>query len=298
MSTMILGRDGQVGHALVDALAPLGPVQALSRANYDLADAGQREALAQRIAQDRPTLIVNAAAYTAVDRAESEPALAHQVNAEAVGVIAQAAQRCGARLIHYSTDYVFDGSGTRPWREFDPTAPQSVYGHSKRAGEEAFLASGCRGAIFRTSWVHSVHGNNFVKTMLRLAQERDRLSVVADQIGAPTSARLIADITLQAVRALRAGVMSTGLYHLSAAGETSWHGLAAYAIERARAAGAPIKVTPGQIQAITTEDYPTAAKRPKNSRLDCRRLCDALGVDLPDWQVDVDQTVDGILVAR
>ncbi len=292
MKIVLLGANGQVGHELARTLLPLGTVHALRHADADLTEL---TTLAQRVKDVRPDLIVNAAAYTAVDRAESDEATAHRVNALAVGVLADAARSAGALLVHYSTDYVFDGSGSRPWQETDPTGPQSAYGRTKLAGEAAIAASGCRALVFRTSWVHGGHGGNFIRTMLKLAAEREALSVVADQIGAPTSAELIADVTMLAIAACRQDRLDTGLYHLSAAGETSWHGLAVHAIERARRLGHPVRIDQGAIRAIATADYPTPARRPANSRLDTDMLASALGLALPEWTVHADRTVDQLI---
>ena len=300
MTVWLLGGSGQVGRELLPRLQALGPVQAPSRADAggDLADP---EAVARAIEAARPSIVVNAAAYTAVDRAESEPALALAVNAQAPGAIARACARVGAWMVHYSTDYVFDGSGDQPWRESDATGPLSVYGRTKLAGEQAVAAALERHLIFRTSWVHGVHGGNFIRTMLRLAAERDHLDVVADQVGAPTSARLIAEVTVQALRMATAGPdMSprpalAGLYHLAAAGETSWQGYARFVVEEAHARGRALRTTPDQVRPLATRDYPTPARRPLNSRLDTRRLQAAFGLTLPPWQAGVRQTLDGLL---
>lgn len=289
MKILLIGKNGQVGQELQRTLLPLGDVAALGRESLELGDLA---ALKQVLAAQAPAVIVNASAYTAVDRAESDEALATAVNAGAVAAMAAYAREHGALLVHYSTDYVFDGTKEAPYREDDATAPQSAYGRSKRAGEEAILASGCQALVFRTSWVFSAHGGNFIKTMLRLAGERDSLSVVADQFGAPTSAELIADVTALAIAAYRRGALEGGIYHLTAAGATSWHGLASYAIERAIARGASLKVAPAQIKPIPTEAYPVPAKRPRNSRLDTSKLSGALGLHLPDWTVHVDRLID------
>jgi dTDP-4-dehydrorhamnose reductase len=222
-----------------------------------------------------------------VDKAESEVAQAQRVNAEAVAVLAREAQQLGAWLVHYSTDYVFDGSGTQPWQETDAVAPLSVYGASKLAGEQAIQAAGCKQLIFRTSWVYAARGNNFAKTMLRLASERDSLSVIADQFGAPTSAELLADVTAHAVRSAMAKPELTGLYHLAAGGETTWHSYARFVLEHAAAAGIMLKVAPQQVVAIATSAYPTAAQRPLNSRLNTDKLQQAFALQLPDWQAGV-----------
>lgn len=289
MKILLLGKNGQVGQELQRTLLPLGELVALGRDGLDLEDL---TALQQVLVEQAADVIVNASAYTAVDRAETDERAAMAVNADAVAVMAEYARTRGALLVHYSTDYVFDGSKTAPYREDDATAPQSAYGRSKRAGEEAILASGCKALVFRTSWVFSAHGGNFIKTMLRLAGERDSLNVVDDQFGAPTSAELIADVTALALAAYRRGALATGIYHLTAAGATSWHGLASHAIGRARARGARFKVDTAQIRPIPTEAYPLPAKRPKNSRLDTSKLSGALGLQLPDWTIHVDRLID------
>jgi dTDP-4-dehydrorhamnose reductase len=287
---LLLGKDGQVGWELQRALAPLGEVIAWGRADLDLADPAQVRRRAAEVAAD---VIVNAAAYTAVDRAETEPAFAEAINRDAPAALAEAARECGAWLIHYSTDYVFDGSGSRPWREDDPTEPLSVYGRTKRDGEDAVRASGCRHLLLRTSWVYGSRGGNFAKTMLRLAAERDALRVVADQIGAPTGADLIADVTAHLIRARTPE--RSGTYHLAAAGETSWHGYARHVITAARAAGRPLRVADEAIEAIPTRDYPLPAQRPLNSRLETRKLRDTFDLTLPDWRRGVDRLVAEII---
>jgi len=289
MKILLIGKNGQVGRELQRTLLPLGELVALGRDELELGDAG---AIGQVLARQAADVIVNASAYTAVDRAESDEAGAMAVNASAVGAMAEYARAHGALLVHYSTDYVFDGDQDAPYREDDPTAPQSAYGRSKRAGEQAILASGCKALVFRTSWVFSAHGGNFIKTMLRLAGERDSLNVVADQFGAPTSAELIADVTALALAAYRRGALADGIYHLTASGATSWHGLASYAITQARARGASFKVDPARISPITTEAYPLPAKRPKNSRLDTSKLASALELRLPDWKIHVDRLIE------
>jgi len=289
MKILLIGKNGQVGQELQRTLLPLGELVALGRDGLDLGDLA---AVRQVLADQGANVIVNASAYTAVDRAEADEAGAMAVNAAAVGAMAAYAREHGALLVHYSTDYVFDGDKAEPYVEDDATAPQSAYGRSKRAGEEAILASGCKALVFRTSWVFSAHGGNFIKTMLRLAGERDQLKVVADQVGAPTSAELIADVTALAVAAYRRGALADGIYHLTAAGATSWHGLASYAIGRARERGAAIKVDASQICPIPTEAYPLPAKRPKNSRLDTSKLSGALDLRLPDWKIHVDRLLD------
>lgn len=293
MKLLLLGRDGQVGTALTARLAELGTVVALGRDGADFEVPGT---LADRVAEHAPDVIVNAAAYTAVDKAESEAARAFRINGAAVGELAGAAAATGALLIHYSTDYVFDGSGETPWVETDPTAPLNVYGASKRAGEEAIAASGARHLIFRTSWVHAPGGNNFMAKILKAARERDELKVIDDQIGAPTSAALIADVTISALRAERNGApIASGLYHLAAAGETSWHGYASFAIAAARAAGVAIKVAPDRIHKVASDAFPTPARRPQNSRLSTAKLGAALSYRFPDWQDDVMPTLQQIV---
>ena len=293
---LLLGANGQVGHALQTSLNSLGKVVACTRAQLDFDQTPEQfgRALGALMQQHQPTVVVNASAYTAVDRAQTEPELAQRINALAPGLIAQAAQAAGACVVHYSTDYVFKGDQLTPYVETDATAPQSVYGQSKLAGEQA-VASGCaRHLIFRTSWVVSAHGGNFLKTMLKLAQERDALSVVSDQVGAPTSAALLASITTQVLQALLAqpGLDPRwGLYHLTASGHTNWHAYACYVIAQARRAGWPIKVQDEAIKPIATKDYPVAAARPLNSRLDTGKLCQAFGLTLPDWRVGVDEVL-------
>jgi dTDP-4-dehydrorhamnose reductase len=288
MKILLLGKNGQVGWELQRSLAPLGEVLALDSKSTDYCcDLTDLSGLAATVRAYAPDVIVNAAAYTAVDKAESEPAQAQRVNAEAVAVLAHEAQQLGAWLVHYSTDYVFDGGGTEPWQETDTVAPLSVYGASKLAGEQAIQASGCKQLIFRTSWVYAARGNNFAKTMLRLASERDSLSVIADQFGAPTSAELLADVTAHAVRSALAKPELAGLYHLAASGETTWHSYARFVLEHAAAAGIVLKVAPQQVAAIASSAYPTAAQRPLNSRLNTDKLQNAFALQLPDWQAGV-----------
>ncbi len=295
MKILLLGKDGQVGWELQRALAPLGELVALGRQGRDglSGDLSNPAALRATVDAVAPDVIVNAAAHTAVDKAESEAELAQRINADAPGVLAQTAASRGAVLVHYSTDYVFDGSGSKPWQEDDATGPLSVYGRSKLDGEEAIRASGCTHLIFRTSWVYAARGGNFAKTMLRLAAERERLTVIADQIGAPTGAELIADVSAHAVRSLRARPELSGTYHLAAGGETSWHGYASFVIEAARARGVALKV--GEVAPIPTTDYPTPATRPLNSRLDTTRLSAAFGLSLPPWQDGVARMLDETL---
>ena len=273
MRILLLGRHGQVGWELERALAPLGEVKAYDRAGLDLADAPR---LAAAVRALQPEAIVNAAAYTAVDKAESEREAAFAVNATGPRVLAEEARRIGALLVHYSTDYVFDGEKRTPYVEDDATHPLSVYGASKLAGEEAIRKAGCRHLILRTSWVYGPRGKNFMLTMLRLAKERPELRVVDDQVGAPTSSIEIARATAQVLAHAARSPELSGLFHLAAQGETSWYGFAQAILARAGIA------TP--IFAIPTEDYPTPARRPRNSRLDCSRLRETFGVTLAPWQ--------------
>lgn len=285
MKILLFGKGGQVGWELQRSLAPLGELVAPDRASRDLCgDLADARGLAQAVADVRPDVIVNAAAYTAVDRAEAEPELARAINSVAPGVLARAAGQVGALMIHYSTDYVFDGGGTRPWREDDPAAPLNVYGRTKLEGERQVAAHAPRHLILRTSWVYGARGGNFAKTMLRLAAERPRLEVVDDQVGAPTGADLVADVTAHALRAVIARPELAGLYHLAAGGETSWHGYARFVLEQARGAGVPLKASPASVEAVPSARYPSAARRPQNSRLDTRRLQAAFGVVMPPWE--------------
>ncbi|HLO92869.1 MAG TPA: dTDP-4-dehydrorhamnose reductase [Burkholderiaceae bacterium] len=296
MKILLLGASGQLGWELQRALAPLGEVLAPGRADgADLADPEQIEALARAIA---PDAIVNAAAYTAVDKAESEPALARLVNTESVARLARVAHDARALLLHYSTDYVFDGSGDAPRDEEAPTGPLSVYGQTKLDGEQAIQASGCKHLILRTSWVHAARGGNFAKTMVKLAREREQLRVIADQIGAPTGAELLADVSVQALRATLADPGRQGLYHATAGGETSWHGYARFVLEQALALGQVLKVQPQDVEAIPTAAYPTPAQRPLNSRLDCRKLCTRFGLRQPPWQDGVRRMLAEVLGER
>lgn len=281
---LLTGKNGQVGFELQRALAPLGEVVAVGTADCDLSDAGAIRALLQRV---QPSLIVNPAAYTAVDKAESDADKARAVNADAPGVLGEEASRLGAPVIHYSTDYVYDGNKDGIYLESDPVAPQSVYGQTKLDGERALEAATPQHVILRTSWVVGAHGGNFAKTMLRLAAEREELKVVADQFGAPTSAALIADVTAHIARQLlRDGVdgFPFGVYHLAAAGETSWHAYAQYVIAEAIGMGKPLKATPERVLPIPASSYPTPAKRPQNSRLDTGKLRQTFGLHLPVWQ--------------
>ena len=298
MRLLLLGRGGQLGWELQRSLAVLGDVVAL---DFDAAanpgrmcgDFSDLAGLAETVRRVAPDIIVNAAAHTAVDKAEAEPELVRTLNALAPGVLASEAKKIGAWLVHYSTDYVFDGSGSGPWKEDDSTGPLSVYGRTKLEGEQ--LVAACpRHLIFRTSWVYAARGGNFAKTMLRLAREREQLSVVNDQVGAPTSAELLADVTAHALRAALVRPQLAGLYHFAASGETSWHAYACYLLEQARQLGWVLKAGPDQVAAVATADYPTAARRPLNSRLDTSKLQAAFGLHLPHWQVHARRMLEEI----
>jgi len=284
MKILLLGKNGQVGWEAQRALAPLGELVALDRHGSDglCGDLEQVDALADTVRRLAPDVIVNAAAYTAVDKAEQEAERARAINADAVAMLARQAHELGALLVHYSTDYVFDGSGAQPWREDDAPAPLSVYGATKLAGEQAIRASGCEHLIFRTSWVYAARGGNFARTMLRLAAEREQLSVIDDQIGAPTGAELIADVSAHAIRSTLKDRSLCGTYHLAAAGQTSWHAYASFVIDHARRSGAALAVQ--KITPIPTTSYPTPATRPLNSRLDTQRLRSRFGLHLADWR--------------
>ena len=297
MKILLLGKNGQVGWELQRSLALLGDVIAL---DFDSsgplkADFSVPESLAATVRAVAPQIIVNAAAHTAVDRCESEPERARALNAEAPAVLARAAREHGATLVHYSTDYVFDGSGSVPWREGDATGPLSVYGATKLAGEEAIRDSGCAHLVLRTSWVHSARGGNFARTMLRLGSERDALSVVADQVGAPTSAELLADTTALMLRRLQHDPALAGMYHVAAAGECSWYDYAQHVFAFARAHGRALKVTPESVSPIASSAYPTPAARPANSRLDTAKARAAFDLVFPTWQTGVDRSVAEML---
>lgn len=296
MPTILLfGCNGQVGSALQKSLQSLGDVIALDRNNSQFCgDFTNPEAIATTIREIKPSVIVNAAAYTAVDKAESEPELAFLINAETPGILAQEAETLGAWLVHYSTDYVFDGSGTRPWQETDMPNPLNVYGTSKLQGERNIAASCSRYIVLRTSWVYAAQGNNFAKTMLRLAQERESLSVVNDQIGAPTGAAQLAELTATIIPKLMHDENLAGLYHAVAAGETSWYDYARFVIDCARKRGVAIKVKDTDIVPVASDQFPTPAKRPCNSRLDTSKLRRAFDLDLSPWQVGVEEMLDTI----
>jgi dTDP-4-dehydrorhamnose reductase len=296
MNIVLLGQNGQVGWELQRSLSVLGPLQALDRHSQPCGDLSQPEALHDHLLRLQPDVIVNAAAYTAVDQAQAEPELARLINAAAPAAMARAAHALGATLVHYSSDYVFNGQGTRAWRESDAVAPLNVYGQTKREGEEAILSSGCDHLILRTSWVHAVRGHNFAHTMLRLAQERDQLKVIHDQWGAPTSAELIADVTAQVLRQCQVNAKPKGLYHLVAGGETTWHGYACHLIEQARLLRPDLPWRVQEILPVPSSAYPTVAQRPHNSRLDTSQLQQVFGLVLPDWRVGVDRMLNETLL--
>jgi len=292
LKILLLGKNGQLGHELCRRLPALGSVAALDYPEIDFERPVELAALVDREAAD---VVVNAAAYTAVDRAEAEPDRARLINADAVAALAAAVARRGALLVHYSTDYVFDGTKTGPYVETDTPAPLGVYGATKLAGERAAAAAG-RHYVLRTSWVYGVHGANFVRTILRLAREREELRVVDDQTGAPTAAALLADVTATLIgRATRTGAApAAGVYHAVAGGHTTWHGFARFILERARDRGLPLRVPPEAVRAIPSSAYPTPARRPHNSRLDTGKLAATLGVTLPAWQDDAAAVVDAL----
>lgn len=296
MNILLLGKGGQVGWELQRSLAILGSVTALDHDSTELCgNFTDLPGLAQTVQALRPDVIVNAAAHTAVDKAESEPELAHLINAAAPAVLAEEAAKLGALLVHYSTDYVFDGSGTRPWNENDMPAPLSVYGRTKLEGEQRIQASGARHLIFRTSWVYAARGGNFAKTMLRLAQERERLTVIDDQFGAPTGAELLADVTAHAIRHVQAHPEALGLYHVVAGGETSWNGYARYVIDVARKSLIAEKIVATEVAPVPTSAFPTPATRPHNSRLDTSKLQATFGLRLPAWESGVARMLIEIL---
>jgi dTDP-4-dehydrorhamnose reductase len=296
MKIVLFGKGGQVGWELQRALSPLGELVALDFDSADFCgDFTKLEGLADTLKHLRPDVIVNAAAHTAVDKAESEPELARTINALAPGVLAREAHHLGALLVHYSTDYVFDGSGVQAWKETDTPAPLSVYGRTKLEGEKLIQASGCKHLIFRTSWVYAARGGNFAKTMLRLAQERESLTVIDDQVGAPTGAELLADVTVHTLRQVMVHPEDGGLYHLAAAGQTSWNGYAKHVIAQAKVADKARKIIAKEVLAVPSSAFVTAAVRPHNSRLDTSRLQATFGLRLPPWQQGVDRMLTEIL---
>lgn len=292
MKILITGGTGQVGFELQRRLACLGEIVAPSRAELDLADA---TAVADYVETLAPGILVNAAAYTAVDKAEEEPELARRLNAELPEQLASYASDRQVPLVHYSSDYVYPGDGDEAWQEESATGPASVYGTTKLAGDQAVQTSGCQHLIMRTSWVYSARGQNFMKTMLRLARERSALKIVNDQIGAPTPARLIADVTLMALQGLQQGRVDGGLYHLAPRGETSWHGFANEIFRLAREAEESLAIDSQQVAGIPTSEYPTPATRPLNSRLSLSKLEYTLSIRLPDWSSQLALTLDEYL---
>ncbi len=296
MKILLFGKGGQVGWELQRSLSLLGELTALDFDSTDFhADFSRPAALADTVRALRPNIIVNAAAHTAVDKAESEAGFAATLNADAPRVLATAAAALGAWLVHYSTDYVFDGSGEGARDENAPTGPLSVYGRTKLDGENHIRDSGCKHLILRTSWVYAARGGNFARTMLKLAAERESLAVINDQFGAPTGADLLADLTAHLVRASRDRADMSGTYHAVAAGETSWHGYATHVIEFARASGVALKVTAGGIEPVATSAFPTPARRPHNSRLATKRLRETFGFELPDWRAGIDRMLSEVL---
>ena len=304
MKILLFGKNGQLGWELQRSLVLLGDVIALDRHSQDFCgDLGNLPRLAATVQAVRPDLIVNAAAYTAVDKAESEPELARTINALAPGLLAQEAHKLGAWLVHYSTDYVFDGSGSRPWSEADTPAPLNVYGQTKLEGEQLIAAQCSRHLIFRTSWVYAARGANFAKTMLRLAQDRERLTVIDDQWGAPTGAELLADVTAHAIGQVmgrqqqqqQQHAESAGIYHLAASGETTWHGYAKHVITQAQHVQPTIKNIAKEVACVPTSAFPTPARRPHNSRLNTGKLQAAFGLRLPAWQQGVNRMLAEIL---
>ncbi|MBL1260659.1 MAG: dTDP-4-dehydrorhamnose reductase [Thiotrichaceae bacterium] len=291
---LLSGTNGQVGSALQCLLSKNNEVFAFERATLDLTNSEQ---IRQHVQEIKPDIIVNAAAYTAVDQAEKEPALAFAINGTAPGIFAEEAAHINAILIHYSTDYVFDGSGNQPWQEEDKPAPLNIYGASKLAGEQTIKASGATHLILRTSWVYGEHGNNFVKTILRLAAEKEALNIIDDQIGAPTSAEFIADATAQILNQLKENsiALKSGTYHLCCSGETSWHGFSSEIVRLAKQHNTPLAVK--EINSIPTSDYPTPAERPKNSRLDCTRLEKTFGLQPISWQAALANTLPLIIAS-
>ena len=293
---LVTGNKGQVGFELMKTLAPLGKVIGVDIKECDLAQSAMIDALLDRV---KPDIIVNPAAYTAVDKAESEPTVAHAINAQAPKTLARQASRRNIPIIHFSTDYIFDGTKEEAYVEEDPANPKSVYGKTKWLGEEAVRSNAAKHVILRTSWVFGAHGVNFLKTMLKLSQERDKMSIVSDQFGAPTSARMLAEVTAEIVKQLlqEFSYRKYGTYHLVADGETSWYGYAKYVVEQANALGMETKLTPANIKAIKTKDFPLPAPRPANSRLDTTKVKETFGISLPTWQSEVDRVLNELIKA-
>ena len=296
MRILLFGKNGQVGWELQRSLSSMGRLVALGVDDQELCgDFTHPDGIIQTIHTISPDVIVNAAAYTAVDKAESEPELAHTINVLAPEILAQESRKLGAWLIHYSTDYVFEGNGIKPWKETDPTVPLNVYGSTKLEGEKAIFNSGCQHLIFRTSWVYSARGKNFAKTMIRLAREHDHLTVIDDQIGAPTGADLLADVTIHSIRTALRQPQVSGLYHLAAKGEISWYGYARFILDIVRQAGIKLKVAPESVLPVTTDAVSQPARRPGNSRLDTRKIESTFDLTLPLWQTGVARMLTEIL---
>ena len=296
MKVLLLGKGGQVGWELQRSLSVLGQVTALDFDSKDhCGDFSNPQGVAETVRALRPDVIVNAAAYTAVDKAESEPELARLLNATTPGLVAEEAAKLGAWMIHYSTDYVFDGSGEQAWSEADATGPLSVYGSTKLEGEALIRASGAKHLILRTSWVYAARGGNFAKTMLRLAQERDRLTVINDQFGAPTGADLLADVTAHAIRHLQRKPEDAGLYHCVAGGTTTWFEYAKFVISEAQKIKPELQIKATEVAPVPTSAFPTPAQRPHNSRLDTSRLQSTFGLTLPHWEHGVQRMLTEIL---
>ena len=296
MNILLFGKGGQVGWELQRSLSVLGNVTALDHDSTEhCGDFANPAGVAETVRALRPDVIVNAAAHTAVDKAESEADFARTLNATTPGAIAQEAAKLGAWLVHYSTDYVFDGSGSRPWVETDTPAPLSVYGRTKLEGEQLIAQSGAKHLILRTSWVYAARGGNFAKTMLRLAQERERLTVIDDQWGAPTGADLLADVTAHAIQHLQQHPEHAGLYHCVAAGETTWNAYAKYVLSRASIENSAIKIIANEVAPVPTSAFPTPAARPHNSRLNTAKLQTTFGLQMPHWQTGVARMLAEIL---
>lgn len=295
MKILLFGKNGQVGWELQRSLAPLGQVIALDRRSPELCgDLADLRGIAETVRRVRPDVIVNAAAFTAVDKAESEAGMAHLVNAEAPGVLAEAASALGAWMVHYSTDYVFDGSGGKPWEEIDSTGPLNVYGRTKLEGEQCIAAQCAKHLIMRTSWVYGARRTNFAETMLRMAAEYDCFGVIDDQFGAPTGADLLADVTSHVIRQVLQRSADAGLYHLAASGETSWYAYAKHVLWHAQTAEAATRVKSAKINPIPSSGFPSLARRPHNSRLDTRKLQTVFGLRLPPWEQGVDRMLNEV----
>ncbi len=295
MNILLLGKNGQVGHELTRSLLPLGHIKALNEKDLDLR---HHNALRDVLNTEKPDVIVNAAAYTAVDKAETEKEIAWDINSTVVEILSEYAKANNALLVHYSTDYVFNGEKKGAYNENDATCPINQYGASKASGEAAIVAAGCEHLTFRTSWVFAAHGHNFIKTILKLAKEKTALTVIDDQYGAPTAAELIADMTAHSILAHKNKQLPSGLYHLTASGLTSWHGLASYILTQAETLGLSLSLKPGDVTPILSEAYAVAATRPKNSQLNTQKLSDTLGITLPDWRVYVDRMMHQLIQMR